>query len=71
MGGSSVSSNKPLRLFTGTDPEYSVEEYLNAVTSNLNLNTVPEPVKTQLHQNWLHRRTAVIQATFDSAAQKV
>ena len=35
MGGSSISSNKPLMVFTGTDPEYSVEDYLNAVTANL------------------------------------
>ena len=34
MGGSSKSSNKPLMVFTGTDPEYSVEDYLNAVTAN-------------------------------------
>ena len=25
MGGSSISSKKPLMVFTGTDPEYSVE----------------------------------------------
>ena len=31
MGGSSITSNKPLMVFTGTDPEYSVEDYLNAV----------------------------------------
>ena len=30
MGESSITSNKPLRVFTGTDPEYSVEDYLNA-----------------------------------------
>ena len=35
MGGSSISSNKPLMVFTGTDPEYSVEDYLYAVTTNL------------------------------------
>ena len=35
MGGSSVTSNKPLIVFTGTDPEYSEEDYLNAVTANL------------------------------------
>ena len=34
MGGSSITSNKPLMVFTGTDPEYSVEDYLNAVTAN-------------------------------------
>ena len=38
MGGSSITSNKPLMLFTGTDPEYSVEDYLNAVTANSNIN---------------------------------
>ena len=26
MGGSSITSNKPLVLFTGTDPEYSLED---------------------------------------------
>ena len=35
LGGSAVSSNKPLRIFTGTNSDYSVEDYLNAVTANL------------------------------------
>ena len=26
MSGSSISSNKPLMVLTGTDPEYSVED---------------------------------------------
>ena len=69
-GGSSKPSNKPLMVFTGTDPEYSVVDYLNAVTANLILNIGPEPVKTSLHRNWLHRRTALIQTTLDGAAQK-
>ena len=33
MGELSITSNKPLKVFTGTDPEYSVEVYLNAVTA--------------------------------------
>ena len=70
MGGSSITSNKPLMVFTGTDPEFSVEEYLNAVTANLILNIGPEPINTPLHQNWIHRRTALIQTTLDGAAQK-
>ena len=70
MGGSSITSNKPLMVFTGTDPEYSVEVYLNAVTANLILNIGPEPINTPLHQNWIHRRTALIQTTLDGAAQK-
>ena len=70
MGGSSITSTKPLMLFTGTDPEYSVEDYLNAVTANLILNIGPEPIDTPLHQNWIHRRTALIQTTLDGTAQK-
>ena len=70
MGGSSITSYKPLIVFTGTDSEYSVEDYLNAVTANLILNTGPEPTNTPLHQNWIHRRTALIQTTLDGAAQK-
>ena len=46
MGGSSITSNKLLMVFTGTDPEYSVEDYLNAVTANLILNIGPEPINT-------------------------
>ena len=57
-------------VFTGRDPEYSVEDYLNAVTANLILNVGPEPINTPLHQNWIHRRTALIQTTLDGAAQK-
>ena len=70
MGGSSLSSNKPLMVLTGTDPENSVEENLNAVTDNMNLNIGSEPVNTTLPQNWIHRRTAPIQTTLDGAAKK-
>ena len=35
MGASSKTSNRPLMVFTGTDPECSVEDYLNAVRANL------------------------------------
>ena len=70
MGGSSITSNKPLMLLTRTDPEYSVEDYLNAVTANLISNIGPEPINTPLHQNWIHRRTALIQTTLDGAAKK-
>ena len=70
MGGSSVSSNKPLMVFTGTVREHSLENYLNAVTANLILNIGLEPVNTPIHQNWIHRRIALIQTTLDGAAQK-
>ena len=68
MCGSSISSNKPQMVFTGTDLEYSLEGYFNAVTANLILNI--GPINTPLHQNWTHRRTAPIQTTLDAPAQK-
>ena len=52
MSGSSIKSNKPLMVFRGTDPEYSVENYLNAVTENLILNTGPEQINRPLHQDF-------------------
>ena len=57
-------------VFTGTDPEYSVEDYLNAVTANSVLKIGLEPVNKPLHQIWIHRRTTLIQTTLDGAAQK-
>ena len=70
MGGLSITANKPLMVLTGADPEYSVEDYLNAVTAKLNLNIGPEPINTPLYRNWIHRRTALIQTTLECAAQK-
>ena len=70
MGGSSITSNKPVMVFTGTDPEYFLEDYLKAVTANLILNIGPEPINTPLHQNWIHRRKELIQTTLYGAAQK-
>ena len=57
-------------VLTGTDPEYSVDDYFNAVTAKLILNIRSEPVNTPLHENWIHRRKALIQTTLDGAAQK-
>ena len=51
MGGSSITSNTPLIVFTDTDPEYTVEDYLKAIIANLILNIGPEPIKTTFHQN--------------------
>ena len=70
MGGLSITSNKPLMVFTGTNHEYSVEDYLYAVTANLILNIGLESINTPLNQNWIHRQTALIQTTLDGAAQK-
>ena len=67
MGRSSISSKKTLMVITGTYPENSVEDYLNAVTANLILKIGPEPINTPLHDNWPHRRTALSQTSLDGA----
>ena len=70
LGESTMTSYNSLTLFKELDPEYSVEDYLNAVKANLTLNIGQEPINTPLHQNWIQRRTALIQFTLDGAAQK-
>ena len=71
MGGWIIPHIKQTTMnFTGIDHEYSAEDYLTAVTANLILNIGPEPNNTPLHQNWIHRRKALIQTTLDGAAQK-
>ena len=59
----------PYLGFLGTGPKNSVEDYLNTVIANLFLVIGPEPVNTPLHQNWIQRRTTIIQTTLDGAAQ--
>ena len=48
MAGSSLTSNKPLKVFTGTDCEDSVENYVNVVIAYLLLNIGPESTYTLL-----------------------
>ena len=71
LGGSSMSFKKPLIIFAGTNPEYSVEDYVIAGTANLILKIGPEPVNMLLHQNWILSRTAVIQTKLDGAIYEV
>ena len=63
MGGSSITSHKPLMVFTGYRRLYkrSLSKF------NFNYRT---SVNTPLRQSWIHRRTALIQTTHDGAAQK-
>ena len=48
MGGSSLISDKTFIILTVTDPKYSVEGYLKAVTYTLKLQIGPEPRNTPL-----------------------
>ena len=70
MEGSSIASNEPLIVFRGTDRKVSIEESSNAITAKLILIIGSEPINTPLNQNWIHRRTALIQTTLDGATKK-
>ena len=67
MSGSSIITNKPLRVSTGADPEYSVEEFLNAVTAKIILNLGPKPIKSTLHQSRILKRTDINHARLCSS----
>ena len=69
-GVSTITSNKTLMVFTGTDPKHAVKDYLIAITANLVLNHISEPTNTPLHQNRIHKRTVLIQITLDGSAEK-
>ena len=68
MAGSSLTSNKPLKVFTGKDFEDSVENYVNVVIANLLLNIGPESTYTLLlivankinHENVLNDHIEII-----------
>ena len=48
MGRSSITSNNTMIVFSRTDPEYLVQDNLNAVTTKLSLNAGTEPIITPL-----------------------
>ena len=48
----SIKLNKLLMAFPETNPEYSVEDYQNAVTAHFFLNIGPEPINTPRYQKW-------------------
>ena len=70
MCDSSITSNKPLMVFPGTDPQHAVEDYFNAVTANFILSIEPEPINTPPHRNWVHKRSFLIKTTLYGSAEK-
>ena len=63
MGGSSITSNKPLMVFTGTDPEYSVE-YSTITTTQQSFSPIHPNLTTPKNRN-----TAIPQVTLQSTVK--
>ena len=68
--GGSVPMQQSLRPFDGTDPIYTAENFLNAVTANMAMTAGPEQTDSPLHETWILRRIAIIQTALIGPAQQ-
>ena len=67
---SSGSVPTTIRPFDGTDPAYTVEEYLNSIVSAMIFSSGIEPVNKPGHHQWKVKRAALILHTLQGPAQK-
>ena len=67
---SSGSVPTTIRPFDGTDPAYTVEEYLNSIVAAMIFSSGIEPVNKPGHQQWKVKRAALILHTLQGPAQK-
>ena len=65
--GSLAMTIKP---FDGTDPGYTVEEYLNSIIAAMMFSNGTEPVKRPGHHRWKVNRTALTLQTLQGPAQE-
>ena len=67
---SSGSVPTTIRPFDGTDPAYTVEEYLNSIVAAMIFSSGIEPVNKPGHHQWRVKRAALILHTLQGPAQK-
>ena len=67
---SSGSVPTTIRPFDGTDPAYTVEEYLNSIVAAMIFSSGIEPVNKPGHHQWKVKRAALILHTLQGQAQK-
>ena len=67
---SSGSVPTTIRPFDGTDPAYTVEEYLNSIVAAMIFSNGIEPVNKPGHHQWKLKRAALILHTLQGPAQK-
>ena len=68
ISSGSVPTTK--RPFDGTDPAYTVEEYLNNIVAAMIFSSGIEPVNKPGHHQWKVKRAALILHTLQGPAQK-
>ena len=70
QSNSSGSVPTTIRPFDGTDPAYTVEEYLNSIVAAMIFSSGIEPVNKPGHHQWKVKRAALILHTLQGPAQK-
>ena len=68
--GCSVPMQQSLRPFDGTDPTYTIEDFLNAITANMVLTAGPEQTDSPFQEAWILKRYAMIQKVLIGPAQQ-
>ena len=68
--GGSVPMQQSLRPFDGTDPTYTTEDFLNAITANMVMTAGPEQTDSPYHDAWLLKRIAMIQTALIRPAKQ-
>ena len=59
-----------LRTFDGTDPTYTTEDSLNAITANMVMTAGPEQTDSPYHKTWIQKRITMIQTALIGPAQQ-
>ena len=68
--GGSVPKQQSLRPFDGTDPTYTTEVFLNAITANMLMTAGPEQTDSPFHEAWILKRISMIQMDLVEPAQQ-
>ena len=68
--GGSVPMQQSLRPFDGTDPTYTTEDFLTAITANIVITAGPEQIDSPFHETWILKRIAMIQTALIGPAQQ-
>ena len=68
--GGSEPIQQSLCPFDGTDPNYTTENFLNAITANMAMTAGPEQNDSPFHETWILKRIAMIQTALIGPAQQ-
>ena len=68
--GSSVPMQQSLRLFDDTDPTYTTENFLNAITAKMLMTAGPEQTGSPFLEGWILKRIAMIQTSLIGPSQQ-